>query len=205
MQFRGELTKGIIAKKPSTPTKVDAIPKPGSIFRKDALLEINGFDENMVSGEDIDLSWRLVERGWKLLLIPHSFIYKRLRSNFRDYIKQQYWYGRGIPQLFIRHPKRMKHIFAFYSGLIILFFLLIFSPRLALFLLLLFLFSPLPFYFSDLKSGKLLWNIEHLFLAYIKTTANVLGILRSTPSIFTYLINKAKKEKDEAKKFYNMH
>ncbi|WP_426451091.1 glycosyltransferase [Paenibacillus sp. S-38] len=46
------------------------------LIKRSAYLEIGGFDEQIfMYGEDVDLSWRLKEKGYKLVYVPESTVY----------------------------------------------------------------------------------------------------------------------------------
>jgi GT2 family glycosyltransferase len=48
------------------------------LLRRSAFLEVNGFDEHFfLYGEDVDLSWRLRARGWKLRYVPRAAVVHR--------------------------------------------------------------------------------------------------------------------------------
>lgn len=188
MQFRGDPTKDLIIRTPEKPIYVDAITKPGSLFRKEEILAVGGFNEGLTSGEDIDLCWRLLKEGKKLLLIPDTYISHSMRENLIDFLKQQYWYGRGVAGLFFKHPARMKLMFLFYLTVIVfladLFWLISADSFFAKGILAVLLISPLAFYLLDVAKAKkgVIWSITHLALGYLKFLANALGIIRETLS-----------------------
>jgi len=56
-----------------------------TIFRKDKLLEVGGFDTSFIFGyEDIDVAWRLYLAGYKVLYVPKSVIYHKSGASTRD-------------------------------------------------------------------------------------------------------------------------
>jgi GT2 family glycosyltransferase len=56
-----------------------------TIFRRDVLLKIGGFDISYVFGyEDIDVGWRLYLAGYKVLYVPQSIIYHKSGATTRD-------------------------------------------------------------------------------------------------------------------------
>jgi len=67
-------------------------------IRFDALSELGGFDENLVSGEDVDLSRRVLEKGYKLVLEPSARVKHEHPSSWRALVKQQLWFGKGDAQ-----------------------------------------------------------------------------------------------------------
>ena len=62
-------------------------------------LEVGGFDEQLVPGEDIDLCWRLQLRGFTYLEAADAVVAKRARPDFRGAFQQAYAYGKCGPLL----------------------------------------------------------------------------------------------------------
>ena len=67
--------------------------------RRVPFLEVGGFDEQIVPGEDIDLCWRLQLRGFTYAEAPDAVVAKRARADFRDAFEQAYAYGKCGPLL----------------------------------------------------------------------------------------------------------
>jgi GT2 family glycosyltransferase len=56
-----------------------------TIFRRDVLLRVGGFDTSYIFGyEDIDIGWRLYLAGYKVLYVPQSIIYHKSGATTRD-------------------------------------------------------------------------------------------------------------------------
>jgi glycosyltransferase involved in cell wall biosynthesis len=73
--------------------------------RRGPFIEVGGFDEQFVPGEDIDLCWRLQLRGFTFAEAPGAVVAKRARSDFRDVFEQAYAYGQCGPALHRRYRK----------------------------------------------------------------------------------------------------
>jgi len=90
----------------------------------------NGFS-NMRFGEDVDMSLKILKKGYKTKLIKEAFVFHKRRTDFRKFFKQVYNSGIARINLFFRHPKSLKIVHAFPSvfllGTIFLFILSIFS------------------------------------------------------------------------------
>ena len=67
--------------------------------RREPFLEVGGFDEQLVPGEDIDLCWRMQLRGFVYAEAPDAVVAKRARSDFRGAFRQAYAYGKCGPLL----------------------------------------------------------------------------------------------------------
>ena len=82
------------------------IPGCNMVFYKWALDEINGFDPIFrKAGDDVDVCWRLQQRGYKLGFSPAGFVWHYRRSTVMDYLRQQYGYGEAEALLARRHPE----------------------------------------------------------------------------------------------------
>lgn len=64
-------------------------------------------------GEDIDLSVRIIEQGFRTKLIPECFVYHKRRTDFKKFFKQVFNSGIARINLYKRHPNslRMVHFF----------------------------------------------------------------------------------------------
>ena len=81
-------------------TEAEHIPGCNMAFRRDALLEIGGFDPKFrIAGDDVDVCWRLQERGWKLGFSPAAMVWHHRRATIKGYWKQQLNYGRAEAML----------------------------------------------------------------------------------------------------------
>jgi len=68
-----------------------------TIFRRDKLLEIGGFDLSYMFGyEDIDVGWRLYLAGYKVLYVPKSVIYHKCGASSRIKLMAR----RPLPEFF---------------------------------------------------------------------------------------------------------
>ena len=62
------------------------------------------FDEGFKGGaEEIEILWRLLERGYKILVSNKLYVYHYHRSSLRKLLKQVHNYGRGLYWFFRKH------------------------------------------------------------------------------------------------------
>ncbi len=74
---------------------------------KAALNAVGGFDPLFVTaGDDVDLSWRLAERGELLAYAPGAVVMHQRRAAIRAYLAQQRGYGAGEGLLYRGYPLR---------------------------------------------------------------------------------------------------
>jgi GT2 family glycosyltransferase len=83
------------------------IPGCNMAFRKSALKAIGGFDPQFwVAGDDVDLCWRLHDRGWTLGFSPAAVVWHHRRNSVAAYWRQQRGYGRAEALLERKWPSR---------------------------------------------------------------------------------------------------
>lgn len=84
------------------------------ISRK-AFEHVKGYDTTFRCGEDIDLSIRIIQQGFKSALIPDAFVYHKRRTTFKQFFKQVFRFGAARINLFSRHHNELKitHLFPF--------------------------------------------------------------------------------------------
>jgi O-antigen biosynthesis protein len=83
------------------------IPGCNMAFWKDALEAIGGFDPQFrAAGDDVDICWRLQERGWTLGFCAAAMVWHQRRGTVGSYLKQQRGYGRAEALLERKWPER---------------------------------------------------------------------------------------------------
>lgn len=70
---------------------------------RDLFDEVGGFDEELVRGEDIALSWSLLDADRSLGFAPDATIMYRHRPGLSGFVKQHYLYGQGMAQVIARY------------------------------------------------------------------------------------------------------
>jgi succinoglycan biosynthesis protein ExoA len=74
------------------------------IARRDAMLELGGFNEALYPNEENALMDELQKRGGKLLYDPELIVHRRPRSNLKAFARMLMNYGRGRAEQFRLHP-----------------------------------------------------------------------------------------------------
>jgi succinoglycan biosynthesis protein ExoA len=74
------------------------------IARRDALLELGGFNEALYPNEENALMDELQKRGGKLIYDPEITVLRRPRSSLRAFVRMLMTYGRGRAEQFRLHP-----------------------------------------------------------------------------------------------------
>ena len=82
------------------------IPGCNMAFWKWALDEIHGFDPQFhAAGDDVDVCWRLLQRGHKIAFSHSGFVWHYRRNTVAAYLKQQRGYGIAEAMLRHKHPE----------------------------------------------------------------------------------------------------
>jgi glycosyltransferase involved in cell wall biosynthesis len=69
--------------------------------------EVGGFDPvYRAAGDDVDLCWKVLDRGWDIGFHPAAAIWHRRRAGVGAYARQQRGYGRAERLVQERHPDR---------------------------------------------------------------------------------------------------
>ena len=79
-------------------------------YRKKLFNELGGFDESLITAEDIDLNLRAVLKGATWKNDDSCIIYNYTRENFAGFVKQAFWNGYGRRQLARKHGKIIKKL-----------------------------------------------------------------------------------------------
>jgi len=103
-----------VARAPGGPVHVlltdrdaEHIPGCNMAFRRACLEAIGGFDPQFrTAGDDVDVCWRLQERGWTLGFSPAAMVWHHRRNSLRAYWKQQIGYGRAEAMLERKWPEK---------------------------------------------------------------------------------------------------
>ncbi|MCG3147250.1 MAG: hypothetical protein PCFJNLEI_00689 [Verrucomicrobiae bacterium] len=109
---------GAVACAPGGPAHVmlddrnaEHIPGCNMAFWKWALDEIEGFDPiYRAAGDDVDVCWRLLQRGRKIAFSHAGFVWHYRRNNFGAYLKQQRGYGVAEALLRYKHPEYFNNL-----------------------------------------------------------------------------------------------
>jgi glycosyltransferase involved in cell wall biosynthesis len=64
-------------------------------------------------GEDIDLSIRILKNGFRCELIPEAYVFHKRKTNFLQFFKQTFNFGKTRIDIFLKHPQELKitHLF----------------------------------------------------------------------------------------------
>lgn len=87
---------------------VNIIPGPLGMFRKSALRQVGGYDDDTFA-EDCDLTLKLLFEGWHIIYEPRAIAWVETPSHLIDLLKQRYRWTRGILQAIKKHSWSVYH------------------------------------------------------------------------------------------------
>jgi len=92
-------------------TESEHVPGCNMAFRKVALESIGGFDDRFrTAGDDVDVCWRLRDRGWMLGFSAAAVVWHHRRGSVDAYWRQQRGYGRAEALLEAKWPERYNAV-----------------------------------------------------------------------------------------------
>ena len=86
-------------------TNKHVLATSGSIYRVEAIKEIDGFDIDIKGvGEDLDAEYRIKERGWSTHIVSAIF-YEQRRTTWKALWDEYFWHGKGGFYLFRKNRR----------------------------------------------------------------------------------------------------
>lgn len=95
---------------------VDHVSCTNSMWRKEALNTLNGFDVKLKRAQDLDLGLRAVSKGYLLKAVPAGIVWHHYRTSILGFLKQSFVQGTGGGMLY----KKNQNYFSYFRRLIIL-------------------------------------------------------------------------------------
>jgi len=170
---------------------IDFVDTYSAAFRRERFMEMSGYDTSfLVAAEDIDLSYRMSARGWKMKFIPSAIVYHTHPDTFWSYLKKKYKFafwrmlavrknpGKGIKDS--HTPQIMKLQLLFVPALVFAIGMdIVARPSISISLLVVvaFLLSTLPFTWRALRRDVAVGLLAPVVLAG-RSVAQLLGVAR---------------------------
>lgn len=91
---------------------IDFVDTYSAAYRRAVFVENGGFDASFpgdASGEDQELSFRLSERGYKLVFAPQAIVYHRHPPTLAAYFRRKYKTGYWKALVLRLHPQKAVH------------------------------------------------------------------------------------------------
>ena len=94
-----------------TDQEAEHVPGCNMAFQASALRAIGGFDPRFrTAGDDVDLCWRIQERGWRIAFSPSAVVWHHARSTVSAYWRQQCGYGAAEALLAAKWPDKYNAV-----------------------------------------------------------------------------------------------
>lgn len=74
-----------------------------SIYQRSVLREVGGWRETV--GEDIVLTWAILERGYRVGYAENAFVFTNVPDNYRSYYRQRKRWSRGLIEAIKTYPR----------------------------------------------------------------------------------------------------
>lgn len=147
---------------------------------KKAFEATQGFSE-MKTGEDIDFTFRLWEKGFDTQLIENAFVYHKRRTSLKQFFKQTFSFGVARPILNKKYPKTSKITYWFPSifilGFLLSILLLLFKSKILIYCYLAYLIAIVID--SSIQNKSIIVGVNCVFTTLTQFTGYGLGFLRS--------------------------
>jgi cellulose synthase/poly-beta-1,6-N-acetylglucosamine synthase-like glycosyltransferase len=87
---------------------IDFIDTYSAAFRRDCFLEMKGYDTDfpVACAEDIELSYRMSARGWKMKFVPQAIVYHTHPETLWGYLKKKYKFAFWRVLAVIKNPAK---------------------------------------------------------------------------------------------------
>jgi mycofactocin glycosyltransferase len=84
------------------------LPSCNLLVRRSAFVDVGGFREELHVAEDVDLSWRLRDRGNTIAYVPRGRVLHEHRNRLGPFLRRRFEYGTSEGVLDVLHPERRK-------------------------------------------------------------------------------------------------
>lgn len=185
---------------------IDFVDSYSAAFRKSVFLSVGGFDQQftVANNEDVELSYKLVSKGYKMLFVPEAIVYHLHPNNIKDYLKVKFWRAYYRMQVYRKYPTKifrdtytptslkLQLVFAAIMAILLAFSVIqlllrssaiVFSLYCLLFSLFCFFLSALPLSFYAWRREKALGIITPLLLI-ARAYVFLCGIIYGTWAFF---------------------
>lgn len=91
--------------------RAEHVPGCNMAFWRERLLEIGGFDPiYSAAGDDVDVCWKLLDRGCEIRFHPSAVVWHRRRDSVQAFWRQQVGYGKAEALVERNHPDKFNDL-----------------------------------------------------------------------------------------------
>jgi GT2 family glycosyltransferase len=130
----------------SHPRPLRLAPSYNSLYFKEVLLELGGFDATLGGGEDVDMGERLLKKGYAIVYVPGAEVWHRGKESVASFFRQMRGFGWSRGSLCKKNPRNLHlvHVLPFFLYALIV-FLVVWYPIATIPILLVFLYYGVKF------------------------------------------------------------
>jgi glycosyltransferase involved in cell wall biosynthesis len=171
-------------------SSIDFIDTYSAGFRRDRFLEMRGYDTSfpVACAEDVELSYRMSVRGWKMTFVPAAIVYHTHPDTLWSYLKKKYKFAfwrvlavRKNPSKGVRdsHTPQIMKLQLLFAPVLLLAVVLDMAVRpdvpVSALVIAGFLISTLPFAVRAIRKDPMVGLLSPVLLA-ARACAQVLGV-----------------------------
>ena len=86
---------------------IDFVDSGTAAYRRTIFLGNGGFDARLSDAEDVDLSYRLSERGYRMAFAENAVVYDPHPESLLDYLRRKFEYAFWRAQVYARYPRKL--------------------------------------------------------------------------------------------------
>src|SRR5574341_1151960 len=86
---------------------IDFIDSGTAAYRRDIFLKNNGFDTRLADAEDVELSFRLSQQGFKMAFAPSAIVYRAHQTSLWEYLHLKFTYAYWRSFVYKRFPQKI--------------------------------------------------------------------------------------------------
>lgn len=169
---------------------IDFVDTYSAAFRRDRFMEMGGYDTSfpVACAEDVELSYRMSARGWKMTFVPTAIVYHTHPDTFLRYLKKKYKFAfwrvtavRKNPGKFVKdsHTPQVMKLQLFFAPMLLVAasieIVVRTSLHASLLVLFVFLLSTLPFTLRAVRKDLAIGLLSPALLA-ARAVVQFLGV-----------------------------
>ena len=86
---------------------IDFVDSGTAAYRRAIFLENGGFDARLSDAEDVDLSYRLSERGYRMAFAENAVVFDPHPESLIEYLRRKFEYAFWRAQVYARYPHKL--------------------------------------------------------------------------------------------------
>lgn len=86
--------------------EIDFIDTYSGAYRREDLLKVGGFAEELKQNEDVDLAFRIKKLGRRFVFVREAMVFHQHRQGWQKYARLKFWRGFWRMKVYGRHPEK---------------------------------------------------------------------------------------------------